>query len=445
MSFAMGWYGKELSVINQRQLELRQQIAAVQMDMEQAVNSVAESAEQTQLEFEDVTDGIQKDISQIHNTIDAVRREQNEIQNNIHRNIQEIKRDIDNTIQQNQTQINRNMDAIKREHTEIQNNTNNRFQEIKGDINTIRQNQLQTKNLAEQTAQEQIQSRKMIEDTHNGIQELKESIDALKRRIDELSKPTAKQDSPKKPKPKAAAGGKENAGANKPDVKPDWQDQYVVQLESVDSIDERFHVDWYRPHKTGSYNQKPDSIKILPKFRYKTQKYFFIQLGNSQDNHIDCIADFTKHEIGPASLDIYLDKDRNGDLTEDIVSDCQNITGIQIPFKDGTTENYSLNLYGMDIFFYQTLSGRYGIIETNVGKLPVLVMDNNGNGIFNDTEDLIIPDWNMDGTINGSSRANEYCPLYSVLKFPGALYRVAQIDEPGRSMTLKRQPETAVK
>jgi hypothetical protein len=408
MSFAMGWYGKELSVINQRQLELRQQIAAVQMDMEQSVSSVAESVEQIRLEFEDVTDGIQKDISQIHNTIDAVRREQNEIQNN----------------------------------------TQNRIQEIKGNTDTMRQNQLQTKNLAEQTAQEQMQSRKMLEDASNSIQELRELIDALNQRIENLSNTTAEQDPQKKPKPENTVGGNDVTNANRPDVKPDWQDQYVVNLESIDSIDERFHVDWYRPHKAGNCDKQPDSIKILPKFRYETQKYFFIQLGNTQDNHIACIADFTKHEIGPASFDLYVDKDRDGDLAEDFVTDCKNITGIQIPFKDGTMENYSLNLYPLSCmhqFFYRTLSGRYGTIETNTGKIPVLVMDNNGNGIFSDTEDLILLDWNMDGELNGSGAANEDCPLYSVLNFAGASYRVAQIDEPGRSLTLKRQPETAAK
>jgi len=449
MSFAMGWYGKELSVINQRQLELRQQIAAVQMDMEQAVNSVADSAEQTRFEFEDVTDGIQKDISQIHNTIDAVRREQNEIHNNIQRNIQETKRDIDNTIQQNQIQINRNIDAAKREHTEIQNNTNNRFQEIKGDINTIRQNQLQTKNLAEQTAQEQIQSRKMIEDTHNTIPKLKESIDALKRRIDELSKPTAKQDPPKKSKPKAAAEGKDNTAAKKPDIKPDWQDQYIVNLESVDSIDERFNVDWYRPHCTcvGS-DEKPDAVKVSPKFKHKKQRYFFIELGNAEDNRVNFIADFTIHEIGPATLDIYLDKDRDGDFAEDYIDNPKRIKNIKIPSKDGTYENYSLNLYPLSSiykFCYRTLSGRNGSIETDVGRIPILIMDNNSNGIFNDTEDLILVDWNTDGKLNGSSSANEYCPLYSVLKFSGASYRVVQIDAPGRCLTLKRQPETTEK
>jgi hypothetical protein len=72
-------------------------------------------------------------------------------------------------------------------------------------------------------------------------------------------------------------------------------------------------------------------------------------------------------------------------------------------------------------------------------------MDNNGNGIFSDTEDLIILDWDMDGKLNGSNSAHEYCPLYSVLNFPGASYRVVQIDAPGRSMTLKRQPETTEK
>ena len=225
----------------------------------------------------------------------------------------------------------------------------------------------------------------------------------------------------------------------------DWKEEYTVELEAVDDITTRkFGVNWFRPHKVEKVvTEKADFITSLPTFKYDMQRYLTLRLGDAENNQITAVVDFRKPDRKYFPFDLYLDKGRDGDLAEDFIEDSTHFAGVQIPYSDGTTESYSLHLYsysndGSLGFAYQSHAGRYGSFDVGDIQVQLLMIDNNGNGIFNDSEDVILMDWDFDGKIDGSHQSNEEVPLYSLLKFPGASYRVVEFDPPGRRMVLKR-------
>jgi hypothetical protein len=224
-----------------------------------------------------------------------------------------------------------------------------------------------------------------------------------------------------------------------------WKKESVVELIAVDDITtSRFGVNWFHPHTPYKIStEKPDFIKTLPPFKYDMQRYLTFRFGDAEDNHIFAVADFRSPAQKHFSFDLYLDRNRDGHLIDDFIVDQQQIKGIQIPYNDNTTEKYTLYLYSYSLdnqplgFAYQCKSGRYGVVDVGQVQIPILVIDQTGNGIFDDSQDVLLLDWDLDGKINGSHQADEDVPLYSLLELPGATYQVAEIDPAGRRMILK--------
>jgi len=233
---------------------------------------------------------------------------------------------------------------------------------------------------------------------------------------------------------------------NNPEGERGWRDEYVIKLEPTGDIRKEFGVNWYRPHRVARIStEKPDLINTLPKFKYEMQRYLTLRLGDAENNEIVGVMDFRKPDRNHFPFDLYLDRDRDGDLAEDFIEDRRHIKGICAAYNDGTVENYSLNLYSYSTnsepigVAYQSRAGRYGILEADKKRIQLLVIDNSGNGIFNDDDDVILLDWDLDGKIDGSHQADDDRPLYSLLELPGASYRVAEFDAQGRRMVLRRQ------
>jgi hypothetical protein len=234
---------------------------------------------------------------------------------------------------------------------------------------------------------------------------------------------------------------------NNPEGEMGWSDEYTVEMKPMNDIRRQFGVNWYRPHKVGTIStEKPDSINTLPKFKHEMQRYLILRLGDAEENQIIGVMDFRKPSMDHFPFDLYLDRDRDGDLAEDFIEDRRHIEGICASYKDGTTENYALHLYsysGLERMgvAHQSHAGRYGVLEADEKRIQVLVIDNSGNGIFNDDDDVVLLDWDLDGIINGSHQAGagDDRPLYSVLQLPGGAYRVVEFDAAGRRMVLRRE------
>ena len=109
--------------------------------------------------------------------------------------------------------------------------------------------------------------------------------------------------------------GRISIDVNNPEGKAGWEDEYVIELKPTGDINKEFGVDWNRPHSVGSIStSKPDFISILPKFRYQMQQYLILRLGDAENNQIAGVMDFMKPDQKYPPFDLYLDRDRDGDL-----------------------------------------------------------------------------------------------------------------------------------
>ena len=124
---------------------------------------------------------------------------------------------------------------------------------------------------------------------------------------------------------------------------------------------------------------------------------------------------------------------------------------LKVPYKDGTVEDFGIKVYSIQsnssrLIAYQVLSGRVGQIKTGNFDVGILVIDSNCNGIFNDPDDVVLVDKDLDGRIE--SKNGEQISLFNEFNLPGAIYKVKEIDSAGKHITLelvRLNPETAKK
>jgi len=329
------------------------------------------------------------------------------------------------------------LSVVKRNQLQSQDmieNLQNDIQKVDGDVALMEQNHTRFQD--------------MIEDVQENTQEIINKIAIigddqfeLRRLIDQIDLKVGKRE-----QSSVRKTGNERIliDVDDPNGEIGWKDEYVIELRGISDISKKFGVDWYRPYKVDKISAvKPVFVNTLPKFRHEMQRYFILRLGNGRDNQVAGAMDFRKPERKHFPFDLYLDRNRDGNLSEDIAVDRWHVKGIQIPYDDGTTEDYSLGFYAYSDepigVMYKSCTGRYGILEADRKRIQVLVIDNSANGIFNDDDDVILLDWDLDGKIGGSHQADDDRPLYSVLELPGASYRVAKLDAQGRRLVLRRE------
>jgi hypothetical protein len=321
--------------------------------------------------------------------------------------------------------VRKDVDALNTEVGELITATGRQFKDIKSVI-------------VEQSLQ--------LDDRISGIEQKNEEyggkIEELNRRLTP-QKPMAVA-----PKPANTPSGRIFVDINNPNGPADWADKYTVQLHAVAADKQNFLIDWYKPfccYYTSP--NKPEIVKKTPKFKYAAQLYFFLNLGDAADNRIIGVIDYEPTDKKYFPFDLYLDKDRDGDLAEDKVpidSESEyHVRGVKVSYKDGLTEEYFLHIYAVQTggkisVWYGPEAGRYGVLEAGKKRIQILILDSSGNGLFNDADDEILMDWNLDGVIDGSSDAGGERELYSDIELPGGKYRITEIDPIGHHLTLSR-------
>jgi len=245
--------------------------------------------------------------------------------------------------------------------------------------------------------------------------------------------------------PTVVASKRIEIAIDNPDGETGWLEEYVVHLEPTGDIDEEFGFNWYRPHGVVKLStDQPEGVTRVPDFKHAIQRYVILELGNGDNNQIAGLMDF--EDPGDEkwfSFDLYLDRDRDGDLAEDYIEDDDYIAGIQLFYGDGTTEPYALNYYAYKreedyAGCYYRRSGRYGVFEGGGKRIQVLVVDESGNGRFDDEEDIILLDWDLDGRLDGSHQADGEKLLRDRLELDEVAYRVSEMDAAGRRLVLRR-------
>ncbi len=506
IGFGLGWYAKELSVIKLAQLKLQEIIEDVENDARQMAGEIAE-VQQEQLKLQGEIKGIQDNMDELAGDIaKTIEQEQVKLRGEIKRvqdNVRGLIGDVAKAVEQNQLKMRNMVEKVQEDVREISTETTRirRNQlEIQGLVERISKEVLPRGSLEVVSTEPvspavlnfwerfyvkfryhlgasdkvQIWVRPYTRGAEtpgyraNGFSYYKKAVkeSGVAKGWFCFDKPTLVDEV--RVYMRDVASGKEVysvshkidarwvRGGDKrvlididnPDGETGWKSRYVIELKPTGDISKEFGVDWYRPHKVASISTgKPDFINVLPKFKRDMQRYLILKLGDTENNQIFGVMDFRKPDRNHFPFDLYLDRDRDGNLAEDFIGDRSHIDGIQVPYKDGTTENYALDVYSYSTdaepigVAYQSLMGRYGILEADKKRIQILVIDNGGNGVFNDDNDVILLDWDLDGMIDGSHSADDDRPLYSLLELPGGSYRVVEFDAPGRRMVLMRQED----
>ena len=223
----------------------------------------------------------------------------------------------------------------------------------------------------------------------------------------------------------------------------DWKDTYIVTLKPVHNLSSDFKVDWYKPGEAAMFSKEPGNIKSLPEFGYDTQRYIALYLGDTNDNQFTGVIDFDSRDKNTyPAFDLYLDRDRDGDLAEDFIVDKANVK-LEVPYEGAPPQEYHIRIYsvrndGNVRIIYQCLTVRYGFINKDDTQIPLLIMEDTPNGVFNNSDDFILMDWDLDGKLDGSHQTKGYLPLFSDLNLPGATFTVTSLDPAGQELTLQK-------
>ena len=485
ISFGLGWCAKELSVIKQNQLKsqdviqdmqndvreitgkiavieqnylkLRGQVKDVQTNVEKSVSNMAETIEENQLELQDSIENIRKDIQEMTRKIALIKQNQIEFQGLIERISEEVLPKASLEVISTDPPSPAVLDVGEKFYVKFRYRLGSseavqiwarpyirgsRTRGYKAHGSSHYKRAVKESGVAEgwfyfdkPTVVDEVRINMRGVATGKDVHTISHKINARWIRSKVGKKEQARQ---RKTEDKRIL-----IDINNPEGERGWRDEYVIKLEPTGDIRKEFGVNWFRPHRVASIStERPDFINTLPRFRHDMQRYLILRLGDADDNQIVGVMDFRKPDRIHFPFDLYLDIDRDGDLAENFIEDRRHIKGICVPYKDGTTENYALHLYSTHYepigVNYQSLAGRYGILEADKKRIQILIIDNSGNGIFNDDDDVILLDWDLDGKLDGSHQADDDRPLYSSLELPGGLYRVVELDAVGRRVVLRR-------
>ena len=233
---------------------------------------------------------------------------------------------------------------------------------------------------------------------------------------------------------------------NDPNGQAGWENEYVINLKTIFDYRTRFRVSWMIPgYAMGITDEKPDAVVKAPDFRHENQKFFYVNLGDANDNKIYGAIDYRTPEKPRFSFDLYLDRDNDGDLAEDLIENQHSVRDVCVKYKDGTIEKYGMYFYvvqkddGSIGLYFSNHTGRYGFLEADKKRIQICVADSTCNGIFDDSNDDVFFDKDLDGRVYGRHKSDEYTDLFSEIELPGGTYKVAEIDPAGRRLVLRRR------
>ena len=221
------------------------------------------------------------------------------------------------------------------------------------------------------------------------------------------------------------------------------KDAVTVKLKPVQGI-ERSGIR-YRSWQTANLSEKLDrKIRVEPKYSGRPL-YGTLFLGDATDNAVAVAID-----DGPGQPHVYIDRNRDGDLTNDGAGTWTSINNnqhcrleevvIDVPYKTGVipsmyTIDRSMRNSPNRIGFSRD-SGREGEIESEGKRYKVLVLGNN-NGCYNDlTRNDLLIDLNRDGEISGDLHSAERHRMAEPANIHGKVWQVTAMSPDGTQMTL---------
>ena len=256
----------------------------------------------------------------------------------------------------------------------------------------------------------------------------------------------------KAPSATSRSGGSAASSAPGREASPPDSQAVTFQLRPRD----RTVVEYYRPVQVKLSEQPPLKPKAEPRYESPKPLYGVLQLGDGPDNRFLVAID----EPDGGKPRIYVDGKGDGDLLNagpgnwdrseagvcfvgNVVIDAPYPTG-RLPFKFCF---YRFRNRQPNSLFCYHMTGREGEVVLDGNRYQVLVLDDNGDGRFDDLQNgSLIIDLNQDGTLEGAADSAEHFALNEPFNVRGKVWEVASLSADGLSLTLRRsQADVPVK
>ena len=210
---------------------------------------------------------------------------------------------------------------------------------------------------------------------------------------------------------------------------------------------DRTTVEYYRPVQIKLSEEPPWKPKAEPRYESPKPLYGELRLGDGPDNRFLVALD----ETADGRSKIYVDGRGDGDLASAGPGDWdRNQAGtcfvgnvkIDVPYPTGKLPFkfcfYRLKTRQPNSLFCYHMTGRDGEVVLDGNRYRVLVLDDNGDGRFDDLQNgSLVIDLNQDGTLEGSPDSAEYFHLNEPFNVRGKVWEVAALSADGLSLTMR--------
>ena len=206
-------------------------------------------------------------------------------------------------------------------------------------------------------------------------------------------------------------------------------------------------VNYYRPTRIVLSATAEEELPHEPQYESENPQYGAMRLGDAADRLVTVVVD----EAEGKSPRIFVDRNNDEDLTNDGTGEWSQTTGssmrlssvvIDVEYMDKSIP-YTFEFYRFKdrlqecVLCYRN-AGRTGHIDSDGESYSIAVLDENGDGRFDDLDNgTLFIDLNRDGKLVGRSDSAEYHKLNEPFNIHGKVWEVASVSPDGTILNLR--------
>ena len=206
-------------------------------------------------------------------------------------------------------------------------------------------------------------------------------------------------------------------------------------------------VNYYRPARIVLSATAEEELQREPQYESENPQYGAMHLGDAADRLVTLVID----EAEGKSPRIFVDRNNDEDLTNDGPGEWSQTTGssmrlsnvvIDVEYMDRSIP-YTFEFYRFKdrlqecVLCYRN-AGRTGHIDSDGESYSIAVLDENGDGRFDDLDNgTLFIDLNQDGKLVGRSDSAEYHKLNEPFNIHAKVWEVASLSPDGTVLNLR--------
>jgi thiol-disulfide isomerase/thioredoxin len=179
--------------------------------------------------------------------------------------------------------------------------------------------------------------------------------------------------------------------------------------------------------------------------------YGSIRLGPKR-TLINIAVETKQSGTSDAAYRVYIDGNANGTLADDSPSEWLKLATSEPEHGEAVARtkdmairlDYALIIGERNYLKYSNVTGRAGSIASDGPKARFVIIDMNGDGCYDGSDDVMVVDLNGDGVLDGGPDSLELMPLYQDFVFGDIEWSLAELQSSGASVKLTKGDLAAV-